>query len=266
MTRRDSIAHFVGDFTHVVAELTKKYTIEKIGISFPGFIDPKTGFAQFAGAFDILHGRNIKQLLQKNIDIPIVIENDANCATLAEKLTGNARNCDSFICITIGTGIGGGVFVNGKLVHGTSFKAGEFGLMVVDGMVDGYRNLHALASTSALIQQYKEVKNLPEEQQVQGEEVFAMAQEEETVSRLVEQWFDYLSFGIFNLAATLNPEKILIGGAISVRPDLYDSLQHSLKKIPSWQDIEVPIEPCSHLNDAGLLGALYQCLEGERND
>ena len=261
-TRRDTTNDFVADFSQVVFEITQQYTIEKIGISFPGFINPQTGYAQFAGAFDILHGNNIKKLLSENVEIPIVIENDANCATLAEKLTGNAVGCDNFICLTIGTGIGGGIFVNGKIVNGSSFKAGEFGLMIVDGMENGYQNLHSIASTSALIQQYKTLKDLPEAQSVKGEEVFSNAKNDAAVARIMEKWFDYVSYGIFNLAATLNPEKILIGGAISSRTDLYTQLTRSLDKIPSWKDIEVPIEPCRHLNDAGMLGALYKCMEG----
>lgn len=85
------------------------HSIKKIGISFPGFIDPNTGYVAFAGALDMLHGKNIVDLLTAQIDITIIIENDTNCATLAERLSGNAVDCENFICMTIETDIGGGI-------------------------------------------------------------------------------------------------------------------------------------------------------------
>ncbi|MFC4388796.1 ROK family protein [Gracilibacillus marinus] len=262
-TNKSSKKTFIQDITNKVNEITSTYAIKRIGISFPGFINVDTGYAEFAGAIDVLHGENILALLYENITLPIVIENDANCATLAEKLTGNAKDCDDFICMTIGTGIGGGIFINGKLVNGHTFKAGEFGLMIIDGMVNGYKNMHEIASTSALIHTYKEAKGLNESEKVEGDQVFREALEDRQVKRLLDQWFSYVSFGIFNLAATLNPEKILIGGGISVREDLYEMLEEALLAIPSWQDIRCTIEPCKHHNEAGMIGALYKCIEEE---
>ncbi|MDX8044566.1 ROK family protein [Gracilibacillus sp. S3-1-1] len=262
-TRRDHAAAFISDLQHKVIEIGEEYLIRKVGISFPGFIDSTTGYAEFAGAIDVLHGKNIIDLLAKKVTVPIVIENDANCATLAEKLIGNATNCQNFICMTIGTGIGGGIVVNDKLVTGHTCKAGEFGLMIVDGMKTGYKTMHELASTSALIDQYKQFKGLGKDDVVEGAEVFHAARKEQPVQDILDQWFQYVSYGIFNIAATLNPEKILIGGAISIRDDLYTKLADALSMIPSWRDIEVEIEPCQHHNDAGMLGALYKCLEEE---
>ncbi|UOQ48352.1 ROK family protein [Gracilibacillus caseinilyticus] len=260
-TNRQDMAAFVDDFSNTVHTLSQSYQLTKIGISFPGFINPTTGFAQYAGAFEQLHGTNIVELLSKNVNIPIVIENDANCATLAEKIAGNAVNSDHFICITIGTGIGGGIFVNGGLVNGYGFKAGEFGLMIVNGMENGYHNMHEIASTSSFIQQYKQIKQLSDDVHVEGDEVFQSAKQDPKVNAMLQKWFQYVSFGIFNLAATLNPEKILIGGAISERPDLYERLEKTLMTIPSWTDIEAALVPCKHHNEAGMLGALYKCLK-----
>ncbi|UOQ85124.1 ROK family protein [Gracilibacillus salinarum] len=260
-TNRQDMEAFANDLSNTVDNVSRNYPIAKIGVSFPGFINPTTGFAQYAGAFEQLHGTNILELLSKNVNIPIVIENDANCATLAEKITGNAVDSDHFICITIGTGIGGGIFVNGALLNGYSFKAGEFGLMIVNGMENGYQNMHEIASTSSFIQQYKQIKHLADDVHIEGDEVFKEAETDPEVNAMLERWFQYVSFGIFNLAATLNPEKILIGGAISERPDLYERLEKTLMTIPSWPDVKAALVPCKHHNDAGMLGALYKCLK-----
>lgn len=259
-TRKATIEQFIHDIQEVIQTVSAAHVIEKVAISFPGFIDPISGYAKFAGAIEVLHGKNIKNMIEAGIDIPVVVENDANCALLAEKLKGNATKCHDFICMTIGTGIGGGLFVNGKLVRGHAFQAGEFGLMVMNGLDQGYQNFHQLASTSALIEQYKKLTGKTQDELIEGEEVFSTAATNPEVQKLIQKWYQYISIGIFNLVATLNPEKVLIGGAISVRGDLYNGIYNQLKQIHSWKDIEVPVESCRFHNDAGLLGALYLAL------
>ncbi|RCW74767.1 ROK family protein [Saliterribacillus persicus] len=260
-TRKNNAKEFIQDMTDIILKLQEEYTIQKVGISFPGFINPTTGYAEFAGAIDVLHHTNLLDLLKEKISLSIIIENDANCATLAEKHSGNAVNCTDFICMTIGTGIGGGLFVNGSIVTGYNFKAGEFGLMIVNGMKNGYENMHDIASTSAFIRRYKEIKQISTDTHIEGSLIFDEAKSDPEVNQMLEEWFSYLSFGIFNLVATFNPEKILIGGAISERSDLYERLELALLKIPSWEDVRTALEPCKYHNDAGMIGALYQCLK-----
>ncbi|WP_117168801.1 ROK family protein [Paraliobacillus sediminis] len=265
-TRKETAEQFIDDMVNVINEITTTNQIEKIAISFPGFIDPSTGYAALAGAIDVLDGTNIITLLNQKTTLPIIIENDANCATLAEKHSGNAINCDDFICMTIGTGIGGGIFINGDILHGHAFQAGEFGLMTVNGLDDGYQNLHDIASTSALINNYKKIKKIDIKTLIEGEKVFEDARIDPEVEAMLDRWFSYVSAGVFNLVATLNPEKILIGGAISVREDLYERINDKLNQIYNWKDIKVPIEACYHHNNAGLLGALYQAVQSDQKN
>lgn len=252
---------FISDMVQCINDLSATYTFEMVAVSFPGFIDPYTGFAHHAGAIEVLDGQNIKALIEQNIDLPVVIENDANCAALAEKLNGNAVRCADFICMTVGTGIGGGIFINNQLVRGHSFRAGEFGMMIVNGLEHGYQNMHQIASTSALIQRYKEVMRIDQLTIVEGEEVFQATKDNTELQKEIDQWYHHLSAGIFNLISTLNPEKLLIGGAISIRDDLFEAIHQHLNQIDLWQAIKVPIEPCKHHNNAGLLGALYVAME-----
>lgn len=248
---------FVDDMIQVINDYDNKYQILGVGISFPGFINPRTGYAEMAGAIEALNGKNLKELLNQKMTLRIEIENDANCAALAEKLNGNATECNDFICMTIGTGIGGGIFVNGQIVHGHRFKGGEFGFMIINGTENGYQNMHDLASTQGLISAYRHYKGTSDEEPIEGNDVFREAGNED-VKKIIDTWYTRVSHGILNLASVLNPEKILIGGAISVRDDLYVELHNKLSEIPVWPDIAVKIEPCKHRNDAGMLGALYK--------
>lgn len=254
------LSAFLSNMGGIIEKYTENNKIAGVGISLPGYIHPDTGYVETGGAIEALYGVNLIELLKAYTAAPIVLENDANCAALAEQFNGNAAGCKNFYCLTIGTGIGGGLVVNGELVHGHRFRGGEFGYMITIGKEEGYRNLHELASTKALIDTYKLYKDIPVDIPVEGHVVFEEAISDPAVRSILDAWYERLSFGIFNVASVLNPEKILIGGAVSVREDLYTELEEKLKKIPFWEDLAAPIAPCKYRNDAGMLGALYKLL------
>jgi beta-glucoside kinase len=94
-------------------------------------------------------------------------------------------------------------------------------------------------------------------QKVDGETILYETTKDYAVRQLVEDWTRNISYGIFNLAATLNPEKILIGGGIFSQPPLIDLVNHHLDQLSWWKEIDIPVESCKHQNDAGMLGAMY---------
>lgn len=253
----DDLDLFLESMINVINLITAKHVIEGVAISMPGFIDVNTGYTDRAGSIACLHGRNLKELLETEISLPVEIENDGNCAALAEKLNGNATECDDFICVTIGTGIGGGIFVNGKIVHGNKFQGGEFGFMLTPASTEGFKTMHQNASTSSLIHNYRVYKGIEEDLLIDGEEIFIDANEDIYVKKTIDNWFRNISYGIYNLAVTLNPQKILIGGGISAREEILEEIIQKLEQIPFWNVFNVPVEVCKHRNDAGLLGALY---------
>ncbi|MFD1466518.1 ROK family protein [Lapidilactobacillus mulanensis] len=232
--------------------------VQAIGISFPGFINTETGEAYRAGALGQLDGLNLidqfKQQLKR--DIPVAIENDANCAALAEKLSGNAQDVHDFAVITIGTGIGGGIVMNDKVLHGKQFRAGEFGMMITDYTAHHVATLHDLAATSSLITRYTETKMLDPDQ-VTGEQIMAEFGEDEQTTTIVNAWADYVAIAIFNLSVTNAPQRILLGGGISQNPKLLAIVKAALKRIPAWTDFECEVVICQYHNDSGLIGALY---------
>lgn len=255
---------FIQSLLLVIKEYEKEQIIDGIGLSFPGIVDPETGYLFTAGALYSLYGENIKAALHEKTGYLITVENDANCALLAEKLNGKATADKDVLLVTVGTGIGGALMVQEQVVHGYQFKAGEFGMMRIDFGQQPHTTLHELASTSALIRFYKEAKKILPETVVDARQIFIEMDRDPVINAVVSRWIDYLAIGIFNMVVFMNPEKVLIGGGVSANPKLIPLIQTALAKNPHWMDFEVPIDSCQHQNNAGLFGALY-CLLQEKN-
>ena len=258
-TIHESTESFIQSLVEKFDELNIENNIQGIGLSFPGFINVETGEAIMAGALDHLHGQNVIELLQKQIGaVNIVIENDANCAALAEQFGGHAQETDSLILMTLGTGIGGAIVENRQILHGHAFQSGEFGMMTVDYSQRGYQTLHELASTSALVRRYQEHYQLSLES-ITGEAIFADKRPE--TQEILEKWANYVALAIFNVVCTLNPQKLLLGGGVSQNDQLLPLIETALQRHPHWKDFSVPIEACYYYNDAGLIGALTLLLQ-----
>lgn len=253
----DDLEVFLVDMVKTITEYNEEHEVEGVAISLPGFINPSTGFSERAGSIIALDGKNLKELLEAIVPLRVEIENDGNCSALAERWSGNAVGCEDFICYTIGTGIGGGIMVNGKVVHGHTFRGGEFGFMLTEAGVKGKEMLHTNSSTTSLIKRYKKYKGMDEEVTVEGETIFAEAVENKEVDELINDWLQHISYGLFNLAVTLNPQKILIGGGVSARDGLIDQIKEKMEELEWWKFLKVEIAPCKHRNDAGMIGAVY---------
>ena len=202
----------------------------------------------------------MKKYFGDKFGLPIAIDNDANCATIAEHKLGNGKGCKNLVCVTIGTGIGGGIIINNDIYHGSKFMAGEFGFMFINGTKrenpDHYIYSN-YASTRALVE--KANKRLHEE--VDGKEIFERAKAGDIACKeILDEFFDDLSLGIYNLAYILNPDKILLGGAISQQECLIDEIKERMDRFEysfsKSVNEYVDIDRCKFLNDAGLVGCL----------
>lgn len=234
--------------------------IKGVSLCVPGIVNSYKGQVVLCYALRFLEGMNMKEFLEQKCKLRVEIENDANCVALAEKFTGNGKECSDFVCMTIGTGIGGGIFTNGSLVRGSKFMGGEFGFMITEGMDSNNEGMEIIndgGSTKGLINMYKKLKNIDGKVNVDGETIFNEGKNDIEVKKIIDIWYRRIAYGIFNLAGTLNPEKILIGGGVSVRKDFIENIEAYLNKMKWWQDIKVKIEPCYHKNNAGTIGALY---------
>ncbi|MDR4314441.1 ROK family protein [Niallia circulans] len=247
---------FLSSLAAKIEELSLLASIKGIGISFPGFIDTVNGVPILAGAITSINGVNIVNEVKRRLtmDCPIYIENDANCAAIAEKYNGAAIDNNDFILLTLGTGVGGAIYYQNQTIKGHSYRAGELGMMLTDYGEYPNKTLHELASTSALISLYKEKYRLPPEAEITGEEIFSLTNDYK-VEAIIREWSKYVAVAIFNSVVIFNPEKVLIGGGISQNPALYPYINEALNSIPYWQDFIIPVEICRHYNDSGLWGA-----------
>lgn len=246
--------------------------IQGIALSMPGVIDTKRGHLITAGALFELYDFPLKEELEKLTGLPVFIENDVNCVALAEKWLGNGKDSKNFICIAIGTGIGGAIVINDKLYSGHRFGAGEFGFMVSKGIQNGDTRLSSLSLTSStesgIVRAYK---NLAKMDNISGEEVFEKYESgDELAKQVFKEFYENLSIGIYNLIFSLDPEKVLIGGAISENKRVLKELNEYVANIKNAHrdmvNLELAkIEPCKFNNDSGIIGALYNYLSNKVN-
>lgn len=199
-------------------------------------------------------GTHIKEPLTRRFGLPCTVENDVNCAALAEYHAGAAIPYGSSLTLTIGTGIGGAFILQGQLLKGHTYSACEVGYT---HMTNG--SFEELAATSILVKKVASRLSLPVEQ-VNGKWIFdqALAGNEVCITS-IEEMCETLSMGIANLCYVLNPEVVVLGGGISaqekyLRPLLEKGLEKYL--IPPILK-ETHLEFAQQKNDAGMIGAYY---------
>lgn len=251
------------------------FDIESIGIGTPGSVNKELGMIDYANnlAFDHVPA---KALLSASLGIDkIYIDNDANCAALGEALAGAGKNKNSFVAITLGTGVGSGIVIDGKLVNGCNYAAGECGHMVID--MDGEQCncgrrgcWERYASATALIAQTKDAMKKDIDSimwdlvdnniaRVSGRTAFdAMRKGDATGKMVVDNYIRYIAIGLVNVINALQPDVICIGGGISHEKDnlLVPLRKHvSRGRYSIYSDNQTEL-CCAVLgNDAGIIGA-----------
>lgn len=238
--------------------------IEAVAVSTAGQVDSKSGLVieAIGESFVGWKGTNIKEIIKEEFNLPSVVENDANCAAIAEAVSGAGENIDNFVLITIGTGIGGGVFVDGKLLKGASGIAGELGQLLIDSrQKDGNRNIEKwekYASTTSLVNRIKNTLNLQDE--INGRWVFNKLKEgNKDIKAQYDEWIFDLSLGLTTLVHIFNPERIIIGGGISGQGDILTiPIEEKIKELAMesfTKDLKVVVTKQN--NDAALWGAYF---------
>lgn len=248
-------------FISVIRKIYDKYKddIEGIALSAPGTIDPKSGLILAPGALSFNYKVNLIDKIHEFTTYPVSIENDGKCAALAESWIGNLKNCKSGIVLVLGTGIGGGIILDGKLWSGSHFFAGEFSYLA-QGELTGFDNVFALkGSATALVMEFSKAKKI-DFSAVDGKKVFELivAGDEDAISALKKVAHN-LALEMYNLQCIFDPEKICIGGGISQQPLLIEEIKKELNTIYSKLPFEVPhviVEQCMFYNDSNLIGAL----------
>ena len=237
-----------------------KYDIKGVAMSVPGGIDDD-GYIHFMGQVKDLQCMYLNKYIKEHTGLNCIYDNDVNCVAMAEKYKGNAVDNKNFVCITIGTGIGGGIFINNQLYRGYRGMAGEFGINILEHRLSrlediSMKTFSRLGSTYNLIDRVNKLKN----SNLDGIQVFELAKEDKDVQELIEDFYFSLAVGVYNIVYNFAPEKILLGGGVSSREDLIENINRYLNLLnPEILDM-VTISTCKFQNDSGKIGALYKYL------
>ena len=200
-------------------------------------------------------GTNLVKILEEKYNLPIVLENDVNCVALGEKWIGAGKDLSNFICLTIGTGIGGGIILNNQLFRGENFVAGEFGhILIKKGEFEQF------ASTTALIRLVKERTG----KTLNGKEIFDLEKKEIVeYQEVISEWIENLTDGLSSIIYCFNPANIILGGGVIEQGEpLINRIKNSLfKKIGPQFKEKLNITQAKLGNNAGMIGASYLLLE-----
>ncbi|WP_439443005.1 ROK family protein [Listeria aquatica] len=237
-----------------------------VSISMPGVINPETGFALHGGSLQFIHKENLLELFNSYFDLPVAVHNDAKAAIIGEMNEGQLKNIQNGAMFVLGTGVGGSIMLNRKVLSGTHQSAGELSLLKTSTDLEKADFLVTRNGIQALLRPFAEAKQL-DLKQLSGELFFeALQNGDPDAISIMQRFTDSLAVQIWNLQATLDLDKIVIGGGISSQPLLLDYIQASLKKLilplsHLGDTILETIQPCVELsslgNNANLLGAYY---------
>lgn len=242
----------------IVEQARAGHCISGICISTAGMVDVKKGEVFHAAPLiPDYTGTRWKQIMEKTFGLPCEVENDVNCAGLAESISGAARGSRSSVCLTIGTGIGGCILINGKIYRGYSGSACEVGYMHLAG--GEFQDLGAASILSTRVAARKG----EETGAWDGRRIFEEAKKGDLVCcQAIDELVDVLGQGIANICYVLNPQTVVLGGGIMaqeeyLKPRIEAALgRYLIGSIASHTTIKM----AEHKNDAGILGAFYHFL------
>lgn len=263
----------IADFIDLLIKKAKlnKSDIEGVGVGIPGMVDTETG--------KVLTAENISwkevdfsNKLKKLTGLKVNIENDANLAALGEYYFGSGKKYNDFVMITLGTGIGAGIIINGKIYAGVKSTGGEVGHMVIKqngrkcacgrkGCYERYASSISLVKdTVSMMKKHKDSKMWQEGslEKVDGRTPFKYKDTDIYAKEVLDNYFNYLTIGLVNIANILWPQAIVIGGGISAQGESFrKEIEQRFHKELYNRDVgpKINIELAKLGNDAGLLGA-----------
>ncbi|GGG09779.1 ROK family glucokinase [Paenibacillus aceti] len=241
-----------------------------VGAGVAGFTNVREGIIIFAPNVG-LRDFHIRQILEERLDKPVKIDNDANVAALGEAWGGAGKGIENCVCYTLGTGVGGGIIIDGKIYQGFSGLAGELGHMSVVPDLEAIQCgcgkigcLETVSSATGIIRMAKDAvargdrTELALVEDITAKDVFDAAKVgDEVALRIVNRAAFYLGKSLAAVAVVLNPEVFIIGGGVSKAGDiLFNEVRSVFEKLtPEPVQAGLRIEPATLGNDAGMVGA-----------
>lgn len=244
--------------------------VESVGIGSPGTPEKETGnilYSNNLGWYDV----PLLPELAKYIPVPLKVDNDANCAALGEFLAGAAKGCKSAVMITLGTGVGGGIVLDGQIYDGVNHAGAEIGhTVIVSGgelCTCGRRGCwEAYASATALIRMGKEAAAANPESLLAGYEkldglaIFTAAdQGDKAAQEVIDRYLFYVAEGLTNVVNVFQPEAVVIGGGICGQGErILKPIREQVAKDVFCKQVSVPqIVTATLGNAAGIIGAAF---------
>lgn len=255
----------------------QKTNLIGIGMGAPGPIDYETGVVLNVVNLGWQDNFPLQESLHSLTGLPVAIENDANCAALGEMWNGAGKGASDLVCVTLGTGVGGGVIANGNIVRGINGAAGEIGHITSIPFGGAPCNcgksgcLETIASATGIVRLAENELSKPESKgelavifakngKVTAKDVFDSARNgDELATKVLNEVTFHLGFALSNIANTLNPEMIVLGGGVSRAGDiLLDSIKENFSKFTfSAARDSTNLSLATLGNDAGAIGAAW---------
>nr|CCC56135.1 glucokinase [Weissella thailandensis fsh4-2] len=283
----DEGSHIVPDIIYSINYHLDLYQLDKeriigVGMGTPGTVNEKDGTVQGAFNLNWKESQNVKADLEAGLGFPVAVDNDANAAALGEQWRGAGNNQPEVVFVTLGTGVGGGLVNEGKMIHGAKGAAGEVGHMIVEpggyqctcgnyGCLEQYASAtgvvhlaHDYADAYAGDSKLKAMVSNGEE--ITSKIVFDLAKEGDYLANeVVDKVAFYLGLATANIANLLNPSAIVIGGGVSAAGDfLLTRVQKNFNDFAFKMTRHVTELKLAELgNDAGAYGAASLALQAQ---
>ena len=245
-----------------IIDIIESYeNIDRVAISTAGQVDSEHGVVVYStDNIPYYTGMRVKSLIENKTGIPTFVENDVNAAALGEAHFGAAKGESDFICLTLGTGVGGAIFLNNKLYKGSASAAGEIGHMVIHAggrqcTCGGEGCFECYASANALIKAVNKISDEPLD-------AFQIFQKENMqrpeIRSEIDKWIDEIIIGLMNLIYIFNPPLIVIGGGIMNEDYIIELIDRKIysRLMKSFKNVR--IERSQKGNDSALLGVAYE--------
>jgi len=243
-------------------------SLKAVSVVVPGTVKAEEGTVVKAPNLPCLDGFPLATALTNKLGVPAILENDANAAAVGELWQGAAQGCRTIICVTLGTGVGGGIILDGELWRGVDGAAAEIGHMCVDpfggvACTCGSRGcLEVFASATAIVRMTREASPRHPDSLLQAsgnltaQAIFeAGLKGDELALEIFRRMGVYLGIGLANLINILNPEMIVIAGGVVNGWDLFEKYMRQEVEERAFPLVRVKIVRAKCGDDAGLLGA-----------
>lgn len=245
-----------------VIEIIEQYdSIDRVAVSTAGQVDSENGIVVYStDNIPYYTGMRVKSLIENKTEIPTFVENDVNSAALGEAHFGAAKGVSDFICLTLGTGIGGAIFLNNKLYKGSASSAGELGHMIIHSggkqcTCGGEGCYECYASASALIKAVNKVSPV----ELNAFQIFEKENiEKPEIRSEIDKWIDEIIVGLVNIIYIFNPSMIVLGGGIMNEDYIIELIDRKIytRLMDNFKNVKI-VRPKLG-NDAGMIGAAYE--------